>query len=89
MGEKKSSWKRYGVVLLVGTLGGWYFSSHITDYFSHVQESGRVMKAGVESVLGIDNEPEPVKEKDEGPVAGIYERFCRKKGSVDDKVQEE
>ena len=89
MGEKKSSWKRYGVVLLVGALGGWYFSPRISNYFSQIEERTRVIKTGVESVLGIENEPEPVKEKDDGSVAGIYERFCGKKGSVDDKVQEE
>ncbi len=91
MGEKKSSWKGYGLVLLVGALGGWYFSSHITDYFSKVEERGRCLReiAGYVFDKGNEAKPEPVKETVDRPVVSLYERFFGKSESVDDKVTQE
>ena len=86
MGENNSSLKKYGVVLLIGALGGWYFSSHISNYFSHVEERGRCLREIAGQIVGKGNEA--VKEKVDSPAVGLYERFFGKKETVDDKVQE-
>jgi hypothetical protein len=91
MSKNKSSLKKYGIILLIGALGGWYFSSKISDYFSHMQGRTRTIRKGVEYVWNFGNEvkAKSIKEKIDKPAAGLYERFFGKQESVDDKVTEE
>jgi hypothetical protein len=91
MGENNSSLKKYGIVLLIGALGGWYFESHISNYFSKVEERGRCLREIAGRVLdkGSEAKPEPVKETVDGPIVSFYEKFFGKKESVDDKVTQE
>ncbi|MBW2981531.1 hypothetical protein KY343_01495 [Candidatus Woesearchaeota archaeon] len=91
MSENHTTLKKYGAILLVGVLGGWYFSSKISDYFSKVEERTQVIRDGVEYVWNLGNEvkPEPVKESVDKPIIGLYERFFGKKETVDDKVTQE
>ena len=98
MGDNNSSLKKYGIILLIGAVGGWYFSSQISNYFSKVEERTQPIRNGIEYVwnLGSEVEPEPVRENaDEHAVSlkhavSLYERFFgRKQESVDDKVSQQ
>jgi len=90
---KESSFKKYVVIGILGTIAGWYFHSHIDHYFSQIRERTECLKEMVGCVNDKGNEvkPDGFKKNVDEPIISIYERIFGKKEAetIDHKVSQD